>query len=195
MNETNDALSNIPEHPAVTLSNAARIAAMHTALERMIADLGEQPFSFVIFEIGSDRFSDLPVTTWLDLQSARHVEPISPTDYQLTGRGWIEGLKLTGAYDSPEQRERVIRLRAALKDCIKGREIHGAITDVSLLHQATGLPEHWIGSALMSRLLQHKWPTDHLDVDLTHGLGGIRVPARFGTQRLFGDEAGPFADP
>ena len=169
---------------------------MDVALQRMHSDLGDATFAEVRFEIESERFRDLPVTTWLELQSGSYVEPLHTMGnpaFRLTGRGWIAALKGVGEYDN--QRDRVIALRSALKDVVKGRSLYGEITDVRSLELQTSLPGNWIANALTSRLLQYWWPGQHLDVDLTHGLRGIRVPARFGSNRLGGYEAGPFPDP
>lgn len=97
--------------PSMTLSDAHRIGAMDTALRRMYFDLGDAPLGAICFEVRAERFRDLPDTTWLELQSAGHVEPMHAMGnpgFRLTGRGWIAALKSVGEYDA--QRDHVIAL-------------------------------------------------------------------------------------
>lgn len=182
----------------MTLSNSEREGAVATALCRMLEDIGEVGIDGSRFEIRSDKYADLPRTTWLELEALEFVKSLgifgSPT-YRLTASGWIAALKQTGAFDSQELQERAARLRAALKDVVKGRELRGSLTSLEELHGKTELPCEWILHALQSRLLQLLWLDDHMDVDLRHGRRSIRVPGRFGSRRLFGLQAGPFPDP
>jgi hypothetical protein len=89
--------------------------------------------------------------------------------FRLTRAGWIPGLKASGTFAAADTQDRMVRLRAALKDVVKGRPLEGAFTSVIHLQGVTGLPEGWIVSALRSRLLQLHWSWDHLDVDLGRG--------------------------
>jgi hypothetical protein len=181
----------------MTLSDATRREAIDVALKRMLEDLGERVFDELRYEVDSDRYRDIPYTTWLELQG-RHVvdadHAIGSAGYRLTAAGWIAALKASAAFDTPEQRERAVRLRAALKDAVKGRPLTGGLTDYREIAARSGLPLNWIVNALHSRLLQLLWTWDHLDVRLEYGGRVIRVPARFGSKRL-DYEAGPFPDP
>lgn len=182
----------------MTLSDETRLSAIDIALCRMLEDLALNPIDAMRFKINTDRFSDLPQTTWIELESLRCVSSMHTIEnpaYGLTGEGWIAALKAAGKYDTPEYREMAVALRAALKDIVKGRRLAGVPTSIPELQDRTGLDAGWIFNALSSRLLQRLWSTDHLDVSIEHGGRIIRVPARFGTARLFGLEAGPFPDP
>lgn len=164
----------------------------------MLGELGERAFVGVHFVVASHPFEDLPQTTWLELEGEMLVEPrhsVGHAAYRLTGNGWLVALRSTGAFDTEETRNRAVRLRTALKDLIKGRSLAGASTDLFSLHVSTGLDINWLQNALDSRLLQHLWATDPLDLDLSRGLRHIRVPARFGCRRLNGMVAGPFPEP
>lgn len=182
----------------MTLSSKDRLDAMQRALIAMLHELGDQMFIGVRLEIQSSPFVGLPQTTWLELESEGYVQPAhafgSPA-FKFTGKGWIAALRAAKAFDTQGQRERAVKLKSALKDAVKGRPLQGALTDLWSLQGHTGLPLNWIGNAIDSRLLQHLWPEEHLDLDLEKGLRAIRVPARFGSERLSGLTAGPFADP
>jgi hypothetical protein len=181
----------------MTLSDDTRRDAMDVALQRMLDDLGERMFDERRYEVDSDRYRDIPHTTWLELQGHHYVEAahaIGSAGFRLTPAGWIAALRAAAAFDTPEQRQSAVRLRAALKDVVKGRPLTGAITDYRDIAARSGLPFNWIVNALQSRLLQHLWTWDHLDVAFEHGGRTIRVPARFGSKRL-DYEAGPFPDP
>jgi len=181
----------------MTLSDATRRDAIDLALKRMLEDLDGRMFDELRYEVDSDRYRDLPHTTWLELQGRHYVDAahaIGSAGYRLTAGGWIAALKASATFDTPEQRERALRLRAALKDVVKGRPLTGGITDCRDIAARSGLPFNWIVNALHSRLLQMLWTWDHLDVAFEHGGRTIRVPARFGSKRL-DYEAGPFPDP
>ena len=181
----------------MTLSDATRREAIDLALKRMLEDIGERMFDELRYEVDSDRYRDIPHSTWLELQGRLYVDAahaIGSPGYRLTAAGWIAALKTSAAFDAPEQRERAVRLRAALKDVVKGRPLTGGITDYHDIAARSGLPLKWIANALQSRLLQLLWTWDHLDVGFEHGGRTIRVPARFGSRRL-DYEAGPFPDP
>ena len=181
----------------MTLSENTRRVSMDVALQRMLEDLAERMFDEPRYEVDSDRYRDIPHTTWLELQGRHYVQAAhvgGSAGYRLTPTGWVAALKASAAFDTPAQRESAICLRAALKDVVKGRPLTGAITDYRSLAARSGLPFNWIVNALRSRLLQLLWREDHLDVAFEHGDRTIRVPARFGSRRL-DYEAGPFPDP
>lgn len=182
----------------MTLSDASRSEAMEIALTTMLAELRDRAFTGVHFAIASEPFATLPQTTWLELEGEMFVEPrhsIGNWAYRMTGRGWIAALRLSGQFESDELRDRAVALRSALKDLVKGRALAGVSTDLFSIHAKAGLHINWLQNALDSRLMQHIWPSEHLDLDLSDGLRHIRVPARFGSRRLGGMMAGPFADP
>ncbi len=170
---------------------------MSLGLRRIVEDLGDGAFDGLRCRPDSERYRDVPQTTWVELEGLGYVRAahaVGSPGYRLTGAGWIAALRVSGVFDSEKLRARAVTLRAALKDLVKGRPLSGAITDFYELSARTGLPFEWIAGALESRLLQHLWSWDHLDVALEHGGRVIRVPARFGSKRpLY--EAGPFPDP
>jgi len=178
----------------MTLSDQARLEAMDVVLRRMLEDVGDGPFD-IRCDVQGERYRDIPQTTWLELEGLGYVEPVhafgNPT-FRLTGAGWITALKASGLLEA--HRDRATTLRTAMKDIVKGRPLHGAITNVRTLASTTGLPEAWVRNALNARLMQVLWIWDHLDVAIERGGRTIRVPARFGSRRLH-YSAGPFPDP
>ncbi|MDP3720053.1 MAG: hypothetical protein Q8T13_20015 [Acidobacteriota bacterium] len=180
----------------MTLSNRTRLEFLNTALQRMREDLADHWISEMRFEINSERYNDLPPTTWLDLQQQTWVKTdnyFGNPAFKLTGSGLIAAMKHTGELQSEEHKERCVRLRAAFKDVVKGREISGGRTDTSELTAKTDLSASWIFNAIDARFLAKLWPHDHVDVESRYGGRDIKVPANFGTQRLSGLEAGPLA--
>lgn len=181
----------------MTLSDGVRFAEMDRALARTLEDTREGAFDSMRCEPESERFRDIPQTTWLEMESLGYVRAahaIGSPGYVLTGEGWIAALRGLGALESDDLRARAVALRAALKDLVKGRPLNGVVTNYHELAARTGLPFEWIANALRARLLQRLWPGDHLDIAMEHRGRVIRVPARFGAKRLL-YEAGPFPDP
>jgi len=178
----------------MTLSDQARLEAIDVVLRRMLEDLGDGSFDKRC-EVQGQRYRDIPQTTWLELEGFGYVEPVHAFGnlaFRLTGAGWIAALKASGHLEA--QRDRAATLRAAMKDIVKGRPLHGAITNVRTLAGTTRLPEAWVRNAISARLMQVLWIWDHLDVAIEHAGRAIRVPARFGSRRLQ-YSAGPFPDP
>lgn len=181
----------------MTLSDKERREAMNVALVRMLEDLRGGRFREMRFEVRSSRFADLPTTTWAELESSSLVERrhlFGSPGYVLTGGGWIHALKATEAWDSGALKEDAIRLRTALKDLVKGRPLGGVVVSLVEIQAATGLSANWLANAFGSRLLQLLWIDQHLDIEIKLGQR-IRIPERFGSNRISGFSAGPFPDP
>jgi len=195
-------LSTSPEQPrgvdVMTLSVDARKTAIEDALRRMLQGLGEAWIAEVRFEVNSAHYSDLPQTTWLELEGLMWVHAVhnfGDPGFRMTGAGLLAALRLSGQLAAPEHKERCVRLRAALKDVVKGRELSGGLTDTYELCAKTGLTDTWILNAIDARFLADEWPKDHVDVSCKYAGREIRISGRFGTQRLSGLDAGPFTDP
>lgn len=101
----------------MTLSDQARLDALDSALKRILEDLGADAFDSVRCEPNSERFHDIPQTTWLELEGLGYIRAahaVGSPGYFLTGQGWIAALKASGAFDSEPLRVGAITLRAAL---------------------------------------------------------------------------------
>ena len=178
----------------MTISDKSRKESLHTALRRMREDLRDQWIGAVRFVVEDARFADLPQTTWLDLEDQSLVRTdnhVGEAGFKLTGEGLAAAMLLSGELQSAEHKERCVRLRSALKDLVKGRELSGGRTDTWSVIATTNLTDNWIFNAVNARFLERMWPDDHLEIDFRSGGRDIRIPANFGTRQLSGLQAGP----
>lgn len=176
----------------MTISSKDRTDSVNAALRRMLDELGGHWIGEMRFEVKSDHFSDLPQTTWLEMQERSWVKPSHDSGghaFKLTGAGLVAALQHTGEIQSAEHKERCVRLKAALADLNKARELQGTLTDTYELTARTGLPDRWIWNAIDARFLAHEWPKHHVDVE-SRGRD-VRIPGNFGSERLWGLESGP----
>lgn len=174
----------------MTLSSKERSDNVAMAMRKLMARVGEQWIGGVLFDVLDPEIVDILPTTWAFLQRQYWIVESGSTmgghiRYRLTGRGWIEGLRLTGSLGGAELRDRVIQLRARLKDQVKGR---AGDADLFLpdFCQATGIPEEWVYNVVENGLLSHFFPHDIVDVDWwDHNSRSrlLRVPVDFGIPR------------
>jgi hypothetical protein len=147
-------------------------------------------FGNVVFRPASLEYQDWLNTTWLELQDAALIddEPSSfaETKYQLTPRGWLVGLRMSGALASPAIVDRAGRLAGALKSHVKGRgESHDGLATFIEIVQTTGLPEGWVFNALTAGLLEEMFPSKVMRVRIENGVSpSIWIPQTFGLNRL-----------
>ncbi len=73
--------------------------------------------------------------------------------YRLTGKGWVEGLARTGAGRDTKLLERLGRLSAELKRCVKGRDTDVTV-ELAKLVQDVQLPEGWVFNAVESNAFE-----------------------------------------
>jgi hypothetical protein len=178
----------------MTISARERLANVELAMLKLMDGLGEQWIGGILFDVLDPGLQDILPTTWAYLQRKWWVTESCSTmgghgghvRYHLTGQGWIEGLRLTGKLDSAELRDRIVQLRARLKDQVKGR---AADADVFLPEfcQGTGILEGWLWNVVESKLLDHFFPSDIVDVDWwdhNSRLQLLRVPVDFGMTRM-----------
>jgi hypothetical protein len=155
------------------------LLASTIALRVKMQDLGE-PYEWQEHDAKAPKFDAVLRTTWNELTERELVKPRSFDRYELTGPGWIPGLRITGAFDNDEFRRKAGLLQKALKARIKPdkREQSGA-ADRTELARATGLSEFFVYDAIDSHLLgalfgilEAKWARDDkMKID---------IPPRFG---------------
>ena len=158
---------------------------MALALRLMMQDLGE-PYEWQEHDAKTPKFAAVLCTTWDELAEGGLVKPRTFDRYELTGPGWIAGLRLTGAFEDDEFRRKAGLLQKALKTRIKpeNREQWG-IADRTELARETGLSEFFVYDAIDSHLLAALFGI----VDAAWGEGDamknwIDIPPRFGLKRL-----------
>jgi len=152
----------------------------------MMQDLGE-PYERQFHNANTTKFAAVDRTTWDELTELNMVKARSYDRYQLTGPGWIEGLKLTGRFEDPEFQQRAGKLSAALKARVKAsnRQQRGNAGRTELSRE-TGLSEFFIHDAIDSHLLAEMF-SGMLDASWAEGdnmKNYIDIPRRFGKRPL-----------
>ena len=174
----------------MTVSVQHRQENLEFAVRKMMERVGEQWFGGVLFDILDPELKDILPTTWASLERRWLVSKAQSTldghvYYQLTGGGWVDGLRLTGILQSTDLRERIIYLRAKLKDQVKGRS---GDADVSIPEfcSANGISRDWLWNVVESKLLENFFPNDIVDIGWwghNARLHVLRVPVDFGMTR------------
>jgi hypothetical protein len=91
---------------------------MRLAQGLMMQDLGE-PYEWQEHDARTTKFAAVDRTTWDELVEQKLVKARSYDRYEMTGLGWIAGLKLTGRFGEPEFRRSAGALSASLKARVK----------------------------------------------------------------------------
>ena len=116
-----------------------------------LRQLGDGAIDTTLFDADAVPFAgQILRTTWEELTRAEYVSEITKTRYRLTPKGWLLGLELVGASQSPEYQERLGKILAALKRYVKGRK-ESAVVELRRLAQESGEPEGWIFNIIDSR--------------------------------------------
>jgi hypothetical protein len=102
----------------MSVSEKARLDNIALALRLMMHDLGE-PYGWQEHDAKTAKFEPVLRTTWEELAEQGLVNPRTFDRYELTGLGWIAGLKVTGAFEDDEFRRKAGLLQRALKARIK----------------------------------------------------------------------------
>jgi len=158
---------------------------MVLALRLMMQDLGE-PYEWQEHDAKTPKFDVVMRTTWDELAERGLVKPRTFDRYELTGPGWIAGLKIKGLFDDEEFRRKAGLLQKALKARIKpeNREQWG-MGDRTELAKETGLSEFFVYDAIDSHLLNALFGI--IDAAWGEGDGAknwIDIPPRFGLKSL-----------
>src|SRR6266702_1441058 len=99
-------------------SDKQRRDNMCLALRLMMQGLGE-PYEWQDHDATTPKFATVDRTTWDELTERNLVKARPHDRYELTGPGWIAGLKLTGKFAEPEFLKIAGKLSAALKARVK----------------------------------------------------------------------------
>jgi hypothetical protein len=168
-----------PEVPQMSLSNAKREINMPEALRLMMHDL-DQPFDWQEHDSTEGKFVCIHRTTWDELINRGSVRATTFDRYILMPLGWIEGLKVTGAFDDPEFKAKAGLLSSALKARVKGRH-EPELADGNDIADETGLDEYFVYNTIDSHLLRELfnqidayWAPDDRMKNM------IEIPTRFG---------------
>jgi hypothetical protein len=162
----------------MTLSPAARRQNADNLLRLLFAHVGlERDYDTVFFNAADDSFATTPPTTWQELVDWGRLKPMAPGDahYYLTGSGWVDGLRLTGAFD--EVRKRCPSLAIALKARVD-RYSHGdERVRLEDLATATGFSKAFCFNVLQSRFFSECFPKRNMDVQVDYPF--VLVPPTF----------------
>jgi hypothetical protein len=104
----------------MTLSKDARQENRELALTILPGELGSRACGTVFFTINKPPFSGILPTTWKVLVDTGLVCPIHPFIYSLTGRGWLEGMRITDQI-TDNLRGDAGRIMSSLKRHVHGR--------------------------------------------------------------------------
>lgn len=149
----------------MTFSKQGRLDNLDLALRLMMDGL-EEPYEWQEHDGNSAKFAAVYRTTWQELDRRGLVKARTFDRYELTGPGWIAGLKATGRFQDPEFKKEAGRVSAALKAKVDGRGGWG-VADRTALANETGLSAFFIYDVIDSGLLREMfgridatWATD-----------------------------------
>lgn len=168
----------------MTLSDQERAANIDLAFPLLIAEINEKAISRTFLDPAAELFREILSTTWKELCDqgwAEECELYGQQRYRLTGKGWIEGLARIGAGRDAKLLDRLGRLSAELKRCVKGRDTD-VIVELAKLVQDVQLPEGWVFNAVESNAfenLQGRRGVTWKERGLL-----VRVPLNFGMKLL-----------
>jgi hypothetical protein len=163
----------------MSLSKDERLKQMRQLLVRLVEEAGDRYFMEVLVEPHEDRFAGFATTTWTQLADRGFLKEEAGA-YELTERGWLKGMEVSGALSLPETRDRAVALVRALKARVAARQNHyDEIVDDREVAPETGLPPGWIYNALRSNLLNVLFPHSDLTIRVD-GHDGFLIPPSFG---------------
>jgi hypothetical protein len=169
----------------MSVSEKDRLENIALALRLMMQNLGE-PYAWQEHDAKTAKFEPVLRATWDELAERGLVNPRTFDRYELTGSGWIAGLRVIGAFEDDEFRRKAGLLQKALKARIKpeNRDQWGSADRTELANE-TGLSEFFVYDAIDSHLLEALF--DIVDAgwaDDDEMKNDIDIPPRFGLKRL-----------
>jgi hypothetical protein len=138
----------------MTVSRNARIDNLANALKLMTQEVGENTMWSVFIDANKPEYQDILPTTWKDLVDRYMVKDHGWGRYQLTGRGWLKGVKLLDLPETPEFNQKMSQLAATLKSRVKGRQ-QEALVDVWTVAKESGVTVDFVWNAIESKLLDN----------------------------------------
>jgi hypothetical protein len=124
----------------MTLSKDARQENRELALTILLGELGSRACESAFFTINEPPFSQILSTTWKLLTDAGLVRSIHPFIYSLTGRGWLEGIRITDQI-TDSLRADVGRIMSSLKRHVDGRHEPAYVSFFSTEQDARVAPD------------------------------------------------------
>jgi hypothetical protein len=162
----------------------SRLTDMYRALELMTHEVGDNPMYLGYFDADKEPYAGTHPTTWRELEDRRLVTDTGHRIYQLTGRGWLAGIRSLKYPDDPQFREKMSKLSATLKKQLQGRQ-EDALVDIYALERESGVSTGFIYNAIKSRLLDEEFrikgasfaPDDHNE-------NHVIIPLNYGERHL-----------
>jgi hypothetical protein len=152
------------------------------ALRIMLNIIGDGRLDSELFEPGDARFKGILATTWEELEEDGCLKRTSIWDYRLTARGWLKALEAARTLGSPEMKEQLGKVCAAIKRRCEEGGRHRDGTTIQELAEETGFSEDWIYNVVETHLLREC--LNRVDCDWEPGdetmKNHIMIPARFG---------------
>ena len=169
----------------MTLSVDERRRHMVSTLERMSAEIGDEPVFARVFSRKEHVWLDeVPRTTFDELEQRGyvHIEEFfgGNRNYQLTPAGWLKALMTSDRIDSQAERERRETFLKHLKSKVSARA-GNEVVDGREVAAETGLPGGWVFNAVESQLLDHCYPNRHFRLVTNDGYD-IVIPPTFGLE-------------
>lgn len=124
---------------AMTLSKNDRTGNAELALKLMMGELGEDALDHE-FDITVPPYSDrIYPTSWKALEDSALIsvlDVINRPFRELTGRGWLQALRVTGQIDNSELKARAGRVMKALKDSLASRNENAYVSVASIAFES-----------------------------------------------------------
>jgi hypothetical protein len=173
----------------MTISARQRRQNQELSIAKIMEYLGEDCFD-KSFGDSNPNFKEVLPTTWQELKRHGWIIQVQGVfgenaRYELTGSGWIEGLRLTGKLQAPALRTQLIDLKTKLKALVKGRQREAAI-NLRQFSRESGISREWIYNVIESRLLSKLFPAELADLKWVDSCRGFmfEVPTDFGMKRI-----------
>ena len=145
----------------MTLSENDRRENLTLALRLIGDEVGEKHVGTEL-EREQPAFKTIFPTTWEALVDAGHLYQTDIWHYQLTAKGWIEILRITGRLCSEEMKRNLGNLCGIFKKCLEEanqrlgqpNRTHEEKIDISVVVSQSGFPEPWIYNVIDSYLIE-----------------------------------------
>lgn len=171
----------------MSLSKQDRADNLKLAYRLIMDALGDDAITNVRFELDAAAFAEILPTTWKELDRHGFIDTGHSTfgkrAFCLTGYGWSEACKQLRLLT--EWRPQIIALRAAIKDCLKGRH-SDAMVQLEEIAYRSGLSQSWVKNAIESDLLMMVFPSDHMCLEWLDPPARrmVKIPSDFGLEML-----------
>ena len=162
------------------LPPAERVKNLELAVRLMTEEIGDEPIYMRYFDAHKDPYTAINSTTWRELDDRSLVTDTGHRTYQLTGRGWLAGIRQLKLITDPQFRDKMSKLSASLKRRVKGRAADDLV-DIFTIEREAQVPTGFIYNAIKSHLLEEEFqikgasfaPDDknenHLIIPLNYG--------------------------